>query len=397
MPKRTVSPTPLLTAARRQLLEDILSQPTAPFRETHVRRCVTAHLQAAGVPFFEDPARNLVVGVDSRAAYRRLLRAASRQPVRLFIAHMDHPGFHGLRWQKNGRLAVKWLGGSPLRHLAGARVWLSDGEAPLGEGRLRNVKLLKQGWAMDRAEVQVDAGLLRVRAARELFGGLQFRADCWRSGKRIYARAVDDLAGVFTIVSTAIDLFRRRRADPPPFLGLLTRGEEVGFVGAVQHFELGWLEDRRRPLVAVSLEASRNLPGARIGKGPIVRLGDRRTTFDPDGMHLLSELAVKTLPGRHQRRIMDGGSCEATAATAWGIPTLGLTLPLGNYHNQCFDGGMDCARALGPAPEFAHADDIDGLLRLCRALMRPGLNWQDPWADTRARLIGNAQRHKGYT
>jgi len=397
MPNRRPDPTPLLTGERQRLLKDILSQPTAPFREAHVQRCVIAHLQRAGVPFFEDPAGNLVVGAESRAAYARLLREKSDQPVRLFIAHMDHPGFHGLRWLANDRLAVKWLGGSPLRYLAGARVWLSDGETVLGEGRLRNVRLLKQGWAMDRAEVQTEAGLVRCRAAKRLYGGFQFRADCWYSGKRVYARAIDDLAGVFAIVSTAIDLFRRRKPGPPPFLGLLTRAEEVGFVGAVRHFELGWLASRRRPLVAVSLEASRNLPGARIGKGPIVRLGDRRTTFDPGGMHLLSGLAEKLLPGRHQRRIMDGGSCEATAATAWGIPTIGLTLPLGNYHNQCFDGGMDCPRAQGPAPEFVHLDDVDGLLRLCRGLLRPGLKWQAPWADTQGRLRRNAQRFKGYT
>lgn len=387
----------MLTAARQQLLKDILSQPTAPFYEVHVRRCVIAHLRRAGVPWFEDPAGNLVVGVDSRAAYGRLLREKSDQPVRLFIAHMDHPGFHGVRWLDEKRLAVKWLGGSPVRHLAGARVWLSDGEAVLGEGCLRKVKLLKQGWAMDTAELRLPQALTPQPPARQVFGGLQFRAPYWRSGKRIYARAVDDLAGVFAIVSTAIDLFKRGKADSPPFLGLLTRAEEVGFVGAVRHLDLGWLDKRRRPLVCVSLEASRTLPGARIGKGPVVRLGDRRTTFDPGSLHLLSALAERLLPGRHQRRIMDGGACEATAATAWGIPTIGLTLPLGNYHNQGFDGGMDCPKARGPAPEFVHADDVDGLLRLCRGLMRPNLNWQAPWAGIQARLRKNAQRFKGYT
>ncbi len=387
----------MLTTTRQQLLKDILSQPTAPFREVHVLRCVTTHLQHAGVPCFEDPAGNLIVGVGSRAAYRRLLRERSEQPVRLFIAHMDHPGFHGVRWLDEKRLAVKWLGGSPVKHVAGAEVWLSDGERVLGEGRLRKVKLLKQGWAMDSAVVQFNSELARHLPARQLFGGLQFRSPYWRSGKRIYARAVDDLAGVFAIVSTAIDLFKRGKASRPPFLGLLTRAEEVGFVGAVRHFDLGWLDERRRPLVCVSLEASRTRPGARIGKGPVVRLGDRRTTFDPGGLRLLSDLAERLLPDRHQRRIMDGGSCEATAATAWGIPTIGLTLPLGNYHNQGFDGGMDCPKAQGPAPEFVHGDDIGGLLRLCRGLMRPGLAWQAPWAGTQARLRKNTRRFKGYT
>lgn len=83
---------------------------------------------------------------------------------------------------------------------------------------------------------------------------------------------------------------------------------------------------------------------------------------------------------------MDGGACEATATTAWGLPTVGITLPLGNYHNQGLDGGMDCSRANGPAPEFVHLDDIEGELILCKALMREGLDWQDPWASVRLRL-----------
>jgi len=207
----------------------------------------------------------------------------------------------------------------------------------------------------------------------------------------LYTRAADDLVGVFAIVSTAIDLHRRNAGAP--FIGLLTRAEEVGFVGAVQHFELGWLAAAKRPLVCVSLEASRTLPGARVGKGPVVRLGDRRTPFESGALQVLSEIAEKVLPKAHQRRLMDGGACEATAATAWGLPTVGITLPLGNYHNQGFEGGMDCPRAEGPAPEFVHLDDVNGELKLCRALMASGLSWSDPWQKMRIRLVKNARNY----
>ncbi len=73
-------------------------------------------------------------------------------------------------------------------------------------------------------------------------------------------------------------------------------------------------------MVGVSLEASRTLPGAVVGKGPVVRLGDRRTVFDAGALKVLSELAERVLPGGHQRRIMEGGVCEATAATVYGLP-----------------------------------------------------------------------------
>lgn len=393
----------MLTAKRLSQLKDILRQPAAPFREQHVVRCVRQQLDAAGVPYFLDPFGNLVVGVDSEQAYRRLLQVDATEPVRVFIAHMDHPGFHAVRWLDEHRLAIKWHGGSPLKHLSGAQLWLADDAQPLTGGgltaRLSKPRLLKAGWAIDTAEVLIHqpAGVsLRQRypgkKAGQLFGGFSFRQDVWTSGKRLYTRAADDLVGVFTIVAIASEM--HRRGAGAPFIGLLTRAEEVGFVGAIQHLELGWLQAAQRPVVCVSLEASRTLPGALVGKGPVVRMGDRRTIFDSGASQVLSMLAEQVLPGRHQRRLMDGGACEATAATAWGLPTIGITLPLGNYHNQGFEGGMDCPHPEGPAPEFVHLDDIDGELRLCRALMRRGLDWSDPWSKTRRRLQKNARGYK---
>ncbi len=397
----------MLTAKRLSLLKDILRQPAAPFREQHVARCVSTHLMQAGVAHFFDPVGNLVVGVATAAAYQRLLSRRitgtdQNEPVRIFIAHMDHPGFHGVKWLAPNRLAVKWHGGSPLKHLAGARLWLADDDVEITNStvraRLVKPKLLKAGRAIDTAEVQfqTSGGMLLAehyagRQAKNLFGSFAFRSHCWISGKRLYTRAADDLVGVFAIVSTAIDL--HRRSPDAPFIGLLTRAEEVGFVGAVQHFELGWLNAARHPLLCISLEASRTLPGAHIGKGPVVRLGDRRTPFDSGALQVLTEVAAKVLPGAHQRRLMDGGACEATAATAWGLSTVGITLPLGNYHNQGFEGGMDCPQAEGPAPEFVHLDDISGELKLCRALMSPGLPWSDPWQKMRIRLIKNARTY----
>lgn len=376
----------------RQLrfLFDLLRQPTAPFREQQVRAFAEAALNDWGIPHGRDPHGNLLVGVRDEDDYRGLLRARDAAPVRLFVAHMDHPGFLGAQWLDARRLAVNWHGGSPVRHLRGASVWLSAGAGFQGEGRLQQVSLHPKGYAIGHAVVRCADTSLHdaVPDAARLFGGFSFRAPVWRSGKRIYTKAADDLVGVFAILQTARALYRRAAARPP-FIGLLTRAEEVGFVGAIAHLELGWTQARRRPLIAVSLEASRTLPGALIGKGPVVRLGDRRTVFSADGMQVLSELAARLLPQAHQRRVMDGGACEASATTAFGIPTIGLTVPLGNYHNQGLEGGADCPRLHGPAPEFVHVDDVQGLLRLCRGLFDGRLCWDDPWATTRRRLIRN--------
>ena len=384
-----------MKVAQFKRLERILTCSTAPFRESLVVSEVVRQLQVAGVDYFFDPQGNIVVGVASEKAYKKMLAQKSTEPVRVFIAHMDHPGFHGARWQTRTRLSVKWFGGSPKKHLKGSKVWLATEEGNLCQGVLAKVVLRKDKRAIESAEVIPDMPL--DIPAKKLFGGFGFRKLVWKSGKRIYARAADDLVGVFAILETARRMRRKSRsAKQPAFIGLLTRGEEVGFVGAVAHLQLGWLTSATRPVIAVSLEASRTLPGALIGKGPVVRQGDWRTVFDSAGLKVLSDLAQKLLPGRYQRRVMDGGSCEATAMIAWGITTVGISLPLGNYHNEGYEGGMDCRHHCGPAPEFVHLDDIEGELKLCAGLMRPGLAWSDPWQGQRDRLRKNLKSFQRY-
>jgi putative aminopeptidase FrvX len=375
------------------LLYSILSQPTAPFREAHVVRAVTAYLSERGVAHFLDPVGNIVVGASSEAEYRKILAEPSAEPVRLYIAHMDHPGFHGERWISRDLLAVTWHGGSPKKHLVGAPVWLADSGEARGRGKIVSVKLGKGGRGIQSAKVKTS-GVDRESFPdpRSLFGAFQFKKPYWKVGDRIYTKAADDLVGVATIVSLAAA--RARTEAGPAFLGLLTRAEEVGFIGCIGHLELGWLEGRRRPLVCVSLETSRTLPGAVPGKGPVVRLGDRATTFDPGGTQLFTQLALATLGKKFQRRIMDGGTCEGTAATVFGLPTIAVSIPLGNYHNEAFEGGPESRGKEGPGPEFVHLSDAKGMYRLCEALLAAELPWKDPWAKRRAQYRESFSKSK---
>lgn len=384
-----------MNAAQKRRLFSLLAQPTAPFREQHVMHEVERQLERTRIPFFSDPYGNIVLGVASKAEYRSLLNQRNKEPVRIFIAHMDHPGFHVTKQLSATRYAVKWHGGTPYKHVNGRKVWLATSEREF-TGVVRKAKKHARFNTLDTAEIIIDkkqSVLLEEVIPKDLFGGFTFSKPVRQSGERIYTRAADDLVGVFAIMETARTLYKEKRKGQPAFIGLLTRGEEVGFVGAVAHLELGWLNKVKRPLVTVSLEASRTLPGAVIGKGPVVRLGDRRTVFDAAALQVLTTLADKVLKGKHQRRIMDGGACEATAAMAWGLPTVGISIPLGNYHNQGLDGGAECPQEFGPAPEFVHLHDIDGELKLCRALMRDGLDWQDAWQGVRKRLHNNRQSY----
>src|SRR5579885_1889414 len=127
------------------LLRKVLSAPTAPFRERQVIAVLTEALAKEGVPHFRDPIGNIVVGAGSRVEYRKLIAKRDAEPVRLFIAHTDHPGFHGVAWQGPGSLEVKWHGGSPTQHLEGAMVWLAGPEGRAGSGRMVRATLAKSG------------------------------------------------------------------------------------------------------------------------------------------------------------------------------------------------------------------------------------------------------------
>lgn len=360
----------------KNFLNEILSQPTAPYREAHVKRTLSAYFDREGIAYFLDPIGNIVVGVSSREEYLERLTQSTGEPLRLFIAHMDHPGFHGEKWLTKKDLRVRWHGGSPRKHLAGAPVWLADSEGLVGEGLITKPKLNRAGTALETAVVRLKEPV--EREAATLYGAFRFRAPVWWKKDVIYTKAADDLVGSFAVASLAAKV-SRNAALGGNFLGLLTRAEEVGFIGAIGHFDLEWLNETRRPIVCVSLETSRTLPGAFVGKGPVVRLGDRATTFDPGALSVFTELAKQVLKGRHQRRIMDGGTCEATVATAFGYPCIGISVPLGNYHNQSFEGGPDSRGPHGPAPEFVHSHDIKGMITLCESLLKPGLPWDEPW------------------
>ena len=58
-----------------------------------------------------------------------------------------------------------------------------------------------------------------------------------------------------------------------------------------------------------------------------------------------------------------------------------------------FLAGLIVFIAGAPFMMFVNLDDISGELRLCKALMQNSLNWSDPWAPLRDRLIKNTNKY----
>jgi putative aminopeptidase FrvX len=344
------------------------------------------------VPFMEDLPLDHVVGfADDRPRLTRTVDAAGNVLVRydgpgadtshplVLVAHLDHPGFavdevagadvsmtfHG------GLVAGHARPGSPLHLFRRGQV------DPVGEAEL--VVADERAGRLTGASAVVTAG----EADPAGFAMWGFPGWSVVDGL-ITGRVCDDLLGAAAALST-LDEVARVAPDDVSVWGLFTRAEEVGFLGALAAIRLGTVPAGASVL---SLECSKALPDAPQGGGVIVRVGDRMSIFDPglsEALRVAAEQAAADDSSiHHQRKLMDGGSCEATAFCASGYRASGLALPLGNYHNAA-DAGPEA----GVAPETVAVDDLHAetalltRLALDPSLLDPGTTAPPPWLTER--------------
>jgi endoglucanase len=257
---------------------------------------------------------------------------------------------------RSRRVGVEFRGGVNAAYFEDARVDLFDADDRVHRGTLVSFdhKTSTGAVRLDRRAGDLAPGDI----GRWAFHG---RSLGIRDG-RLHAPGCDDLAGVAAVVA-AFDVVRKHA---PQVRVLLTRAEEVGFVGAIAACKLGTIPERAQIIV---VENSRALPSFPVGHGPVVRVGDASTIFDRDLTNRVTRMVRRHAEGRKgfrwQRRLMDGGSCEATAFGAYGYRATSLSLPLGNYHNMVdIDGVLAGERPARVGPEYVSLEDFHGLVDL---------------------------------
>lgn len=296
-----------------RIVEPLLRCPTAPTFEGAVAEEICRQLRGrAGIHIEKDQFGNLIV-----------VRSGSARAQYAFVAHMDHPG-----WRLQPK--KEFLGGVP---------------ADLQEkGKIRSFGDFGM-WDLPELVVERD---------------------------RLYSRACDDLVGCSAIVGILDSLEESRSLASA--LGIFTRAEEVGFIGAIELIKAGRLDPQ---LTVISLETSAERPPARMGAGPIIRVGDRTSIFDSDVTAFLVETA-KSRQLTYQRCLMDGGTCEATAFQLYGYRSAALSIALGNYHNCTPDSRIDA--------EYVDIRDLEGLINLCVAIATETRSAADTRDTLRQRL-----------
>ena len=305
-----------------EIAESIMSQPTAPFREDAVRsKIIDLIAKLKNVTVEQDAFGNVI------ARYQK----GASTPQFAFVAHMDHPGY----------VDGEFLGGLPERYR----------QPPPSTRQFGSFAML-------------DLPAFEVR------------------DERIYSRACDDLIGCTAIVAALVDLSTNQRAGA--CLGVFTRAEEVGFVGAIQLAKAGIVD---RDVVMISLEASdQNAGTAKMGEGVVVRVGDKMSVFDSKTSLQLSTVAREhDIP--NQRSLMQGGSCEATAFQVYGYRSAALCVPIGHYHNQGPDNQV--------AAEYVSVDDTLNMSLLCSA-MAQSTEFPDPYNTLRDSFENRCEKYTRY-
>lgn len=290
----------------------------------------------------------------------------------LAAAHMDHPAF--VITSVDGRSATfEFRGGVNPEYFEDARVTVVSSEE-------------SGGGVVTSYDPATDTGTLRISGRVEVGDIAIWKMRKPRARKDIFsAPALDDLAGCAASLA-ALDK-ARGKLELRHFGVLLTRAEEVGLVGAIHAAKHQTIPSGAR---IINVETSRALPNAPIGHGPVIRTGDRSTVFDRELTNRITT-AARAAGLVHQRKLMDGGGCEATAFGVYGYAATGLCLPLGYHHNRGnldeFEKGM--AEPI-PMWEEISMSDFHGLVDLLLVAV-PALDSEDPMVASLDRLY-NANR-----
>jgi putative aminopeptidase FrvX len=342
---------------------ELTSIPTAAGREHRVVRWIERWLK---------PRRNLIVRRDRFgnlliSLKGRTARRSRSAPTVVFTAHLDHPAFVVTEVLDDRTLRLEFRGGVNPVYFDEASILIHDSADAAHRARIIEHK---KGERYREATARLARRATSIRP--DDIANWNLKPAHVRKAV-LHAPACDDLAAVAAALA-ALDVLRRSQKSVGDVRILLTRAEEIGFLGAILVSETGFLP---RGSKVIALENSRSFPESPIGGGPILRVGDRISIFHHGLAYEIAQIA-ETLARddpdfRWQRKLMPGGACEATAFQAYGYEAICLCLPLGHYHNQ---GDLDALtagtsrRPPRPASEYISIDDYHGLIRLLTACGR---------------------------
>jgi endoglucanase len=325
------------------IAQELLAIPTAPFKEHFIRNHIINFCETRNLLFTQDDFGNLIVKPSKKAARNALA----------FVAHMDHPGFIIEKMAGKNNASALFYGGWDPEQFKAAPIKINSSGKAVNANALSWTKSRKERSRRVLLEVSdtVHPGDLGMWD----FEPFKIENDILSS------RCCDDLVGC-TLILALIDA-QLKTASDISFYAVFTVAEEAGLHGAKYICTNNLLPKNTVP---ISIETSRELPVAPIGKGIVIRTGDFQSIFSPDITSFMVDSARNlSKHDKHfqfQRKLMDGGTCEGTVFYQFGYRTGGLSVPLGNYHNRNFSNGFT-------EPEYVSITDLENGAKLMLSLI----------------------------
>jgi len=360
--------------AHQQWLLELTAIPTAAGREQRVIAWVNKWIRARRhLALREDQAGNLIITRKSSAPKRSGLR-----PI-FITAHLDHPAFVVRGAANDDTIELEFRGGVHDPYFRNALIDIFDSDDRPHRAKILNLDPQAKPFKRVIAQLQTPADSIHPGD----IGRWTFESQTsgrGRSSKKktviqqlprvagglLHTFACDDLAAVAAALATLEALKDRKNTEHVGVL--LTRAEEIGFIGAIAACKGKTISKQAR---LICLENSRSFAESPIGAGPIVRVGDKMSVFSPALTNRISLLMMeyqKDHPDfKWQRKLMPGGTCEATTFSAFGHESTCICLPLGNYHNMIdIDGALagGKTRSARVGPEFISLDDYHGMIEM---------------------------------
>ncbi len=361
-------------ATHLRWLHELTPLPSAAGKEERVIAWVRAWLA-------ERP--DLMCTTDAAGNLHIVFTSAAKEPVAgapvYFTAHMDHPAFVVERIVAPTILQMSFRGGVMDDYFKDGRVLVHPQHGAPIAATLTGVQDSAPGpfkhylAELANADTTIALGDVAVWdvGAPKVIDGL------------FHTLACDDLSAL-TAALCALDVLRTGPRHDVRVL--LTRAEEVGFIGAIAAANTKTMQPGAR---IIALENSRAFPESPIHAGPIVRVGDRMSVFSPALTDAIAKRAETIAGGastitasqktkdlsswRWQRKLMAGGACEASVFCSFGYECTCVCLPLGNYHNMADLDAVQAGTNTSPPKvgrEYIGVNDFHGLVDLLVACGR---------------------------